>query len=109
MYAWRTPAFDGRIGAGHGLECPFVFDNFESPMSTMMLGDQVPPSLAREIHGAWISFAGGGDPADGGAVPEWPQYDLTDRPTMVFDETTGVVNDPDGERRAAWDGVDLAK
>ena len=109
MHAWRTPAFGGRVGAGHGLECPFVFDNFESPMSAMMLGDKVPPGLAREMHGAWISFAGAGDPAADGAVPAWPVYNLTDRPTMVFDETTAVANDPDGERRAAWDGVDLAK
>jgi para-nitrobenzyl esterase len=108
MYAWRTPAFDGRIGAGHGLECPFVFDNFASPMITMMLGDQVPPNLAHEMHGAWISYARNGDPAGDGAIPEWPYYDLTERPTMVFNETTEVVNDPDGERRAAWDGVEVA-
>jgi para-nitrobenzyl esterase len=109
MYAWRTPALNGRIGAGHGLECPFVFDKFTSPMNTMMLGDQVPPNLAREMHGAWISFAGSGDPAASGAVATWPRYDLADRPTMVFDEMTRVAHDPDGERRAAWDGVDLAK
>jgi para-nitrobenzyl esterase len=108
MYAWRTPAFDGRIGAGHGLECPFVFDNFTSPMTAMMLGDQVPPNLAGEMHGAWISFARSGDPASDGAVPAWPFYALEERPTMVFDRVTEIVNDPDGERRASWDGVDVA-
>jgi para-nitrobenzyl esterase len=107
MYAWRTPAFEGRIGAGHGLECPFVFDNFAAPMMTMMLGDSVPPNLAGEMHGSWIAFARTGDPAAGGAVPAWPQYDLVNRPTMVFDEKSRVVDDPDGARRAAWDGVEV--
>jgi carboxylesterase type B len=107
MYAWRTPSLDGRVGAGHGLECPFVFDNFTSPMMNMMLGDAVPSGLAREMHRSWISFAATGDPAASGAIAVWPEYDLDLRPTMVFDAKTRVVNDPDGERRAAWDGVDV--
>lgn len=31
QFAWRSPAFEGRAGASHGMEGPFVFDDFSSP------------------------------------------------------------------------------
>ncbi|HKE74454.1 MAG TPA: carboxylesterase/lipase family protein [Acidimicrobiales bacterium] len=108
MFGWRSPAFGGRVGASHGLECPFVFDNFGSPMMSMMLGGEPPQGLAAAVHGSWAAFAKTGDPAATGAVASWPAYDTETRMTMVFDETSAAVPDPHGERRRVWDGVDVA-
>jgi len=32
-------------------------------------------------------------------------YATTRRKTIVFDDTSGVAKDPDGEERAAWEGL----
>ena len=56
--------------------------------------------LADAIQDAWLSFARTGDP--GG---DWPRYDLATRPTMRFDTTSAVVNDPLAERRQLWAGA----
>ena len=31
LFAWRTPALDGRLFAPHAIEIPFVFDNAPFP------------------------------------------------------------------------------
>ncbi|MFG2537903.1 carboxylesterase family protein [Streptomyces sp. NPDC048511] len=107
QFAWRSPAFDGRVGASHGIEGPFVFDDFALPLTRTLIGEQPPRSVIAAMHGAWASFATTGDPAATGHVPTWPQYTTPGRPTMVFDETTGVAHDPDSAGRAAWNDVDL--
>ncbi|MEV0595801.1 carboxylesterase/lipase family protein [Nonomuraea cavernae] len=102
LFGWRSPAFDGRLGAGHAMEIPFVFGDLASPMLAMLLGERPPRRLADAMHGSWIAFATGGDPAAGGHVPEWPPYEPERRATMVFDDTCEVVLDLDAERLAAW-------
>ena len=60
-FDWR----DGPYGACHTAELPFVFDNTELPALRTpegLLGPDIPPSLAAEMHGAWVRFATTGDP-----------------------------------------------
>ena len=38
QFAWETPVFDGRLGAAHGLETPFVFDDMTSGIGQFLLG-----------------------------------------------------------------------
>ncbi|MCS7479481.1 carboxylesterase family protein [Umezawaea endophytica] len=60
-FDWRG----GTYGACHGVELPFVFETTELPAlrgSHGLLGPDVPPSLAAEVHGAWVRFATTGDP-----------------------------------------------
>src|SRR5256886_11568751 len=59
-FGWRSPMFDGRLGACHALELGFVFDNLEH--TGPMLGDHPPQPLADEMHRAWVDFARRGDP-----------------------------------------------
>jgi len=68
----------------------------------------VPREVIAAVHGAWASFAASGDPAGTGAIPTWPEYDPNARPTMVFNNKTVAVGDPDGDGRASWDGIDLS-
>src|SRR5712692_9317 len=43
-FAWRSPLYDGRLGACHALEIPFVFDNLDRTTSPMT-GDRPPQTL----------------------------------------------------------------
>jgi carboxylesterase type B len=96
-FAWRSPQFDGRLGACHALEIAFVFDTLGKGTEPL-LGTDPPQALADAMHAAWVAFA-----ADG--RPGWPAYDLDRRATLRFDVTPAVVDDPRAAERALWEGV----
>jgi carboxylesterase type B len=97
-FAWRSPQFDGRLGACHGLEIGYVFDTVAHPENAPLTGGAAPQQLADTMHAAWVAFAKHGNPG-------WPRYDLARRATMRFDTTSAVVDDPRGDERALWEGV----
>ena len=93
-FAWRSPAFDGEYGAGHGAELPFVFDNLDAPVWRTMVGSAGSQPLADEVHQAWIAFARTGDPG-------WPPY-LPGRTVRRFDTASTTLREPDRARRTIW-------
>ncbi|MFF7903526.1 carboxylesterase/lipase family protein [Streptomyces sp. NPDC007920] len=97
-FAWRSPQFEGHLGACHALELPFVFHRLDDPSYTPLTGPHPPQPLADAMHEAWLSFAKTGDPG-------WPAYDTTTRTTMVFAEAPTCEDDPRGRERLLWDGV----
>lgn len=59
---WPSPACEGKLGACHGLELPFVFDTLATTTGTMGLtGPNPPQALADRIHGLWVQFARNGE------------------------------------------------
>lgn len=81
----------------HGAEILYVFNNL--PL-LKQYGLSVTPEMeavAEAMQTAWTAFAHGGDPAAPGL--DWPQYTPETRATMIFDQSSCVVNDPDGEKR----------
>lgn len=104
VFEWASTAFDGRLGACHALEIPFVFDNLDRGGVDLFTGGDPPQALADAMHRAWLAFARNGDPNHGG-LPSWPSYDEASRSTMHLDEVHRVYHDPAPEERAAWDGV----
>jgi para-nitrobenzyl esterase len=99
LFAWDSPALDGRLRSAHTVEIPFVFDNTDVP--TVMTKSPTAKALAAKTSEAWIAFARAGDPNHSG-LPKWPSYTTADRPTMVFDDVCNVVNDPDAAERRFW-------
>jgi para-nitrobenzyl esterase len=95
-FAWRSPQFNGLLGACHAIEIPFVFDTLGNGTESL-LGTNPPQQLADKMHAAWVAFATSGDPG-------WPEYDLKRRATMRFDTTSEVVDDPRSAERALWEG-----
>lgn len=96
-FAWRSPQFDGRLGAGHAVEIPFVFDTLGA-QTEQLLGAGPPQQLADEMHKAWTRFATTGDAG-------WPEFDTARRATMHFDVPSAVVEDPMATERRLWEGV----
>jgi para-nitrobenzyl esterase len=96
-FAWRSPQFNGRLGACHALEIAFVFDTLGNGTEPLM-GTDPPQQIADAMHAAWVAFATDGDPG-------WPRYELTRRVTMRFDETSAVLDNPRSAERALWEGV----
>lgn len=72
-FSYRSTALDGRLGAAHTVELPFVFDLADEPWlhgDTGLLGpDAAPAGLAAEVHGAWVAFARTGEPGWAEAEP----------------------------------------
>ncbi len=94
-FAWDSPIFGGRLHSFHCCDLPFVFDNTDR-CDHMTGGGPEARALAARISSAWVQFARAGNPNCSG-LPQWPPFDPAKRPTMVFDNTCVVKDDPDRE------------
>jgi para-nitrobenzyl esterase len=101
-FAWRTPLFDGRLGAPHAIDVPFTFDTLEFTNATDRSAGA--HALAAAMSGAWAAFARTGE-AGGASLPAWPVYTAAQRETMVLDGDCRVVRDPGAETRVLWEEV----
>jgi para-nitrobenzyl esterase len=97
-FAWKSPQFDGRLGACHYLEVPFVFDTLDKEGFEGLIGTNPPQQLADTMHAAWVDFATSGNPG-------WQQFDLKRRATMRFDIKQELVEDPRSAERLLWEGL----
>ncbi len=102
-YDFSTRALDMLgLGATHATELIPVFGLDETAFGapfTALGGKRALRGLARRMQSHWLSFAREGTP-----MSTWPQYDVTDRRTMIFDDKDRVVKDPRAHRRLAWEG-----
>ncbi|MEV8372795.1 carboxylesterase family protein [Kribbella sp. NPDC056861] len=96
-FAWQSSARDGRLGAAHGLELPYVFDNLDNPDWRGMLQDAGDAELATGMHASWVAFAKTGDPG-------WPTYTPANRVEREFSGVDGVVTDHHPASRELWSG-----
>lgn len=92
---WRSPAFDGELGACHAVEMPFVFDTLATGAGPRgFLGENPPQALADHIHRIWVDFA------KSGAAP-WPEYEPRTRQVYRLD-LGEAVRDPDIPAARLW-------
>ncbi len=94
-FTWQSPMLED-AGAWHTAELAFCFDN----TARCAQGTGNTPeaqALARKMATAWANFARTGNPSQPG-LP-WAPFTPERCPTMVFDNTCRVVDDPDGEAR----------
>ncbi|WP_067620178.1 carboxylesterase/lipase family protein [Alicyclobacillus acidiphilus] len=104
-FDWQSTAAGGIYKAAHAMELPFVFNTISDPAIEQLTGSSPDRArLANEMHQSWIAFAHRGNP-NHAAIPEWPRYNMTERPTMVFDTQTRLENDPYGKEREVWERV----
>ena len=86
------------MGAPHNLCLPLVFGRDRAPGVT---GDGTAHhALSAAMQTAWANFARSGNPNHAG-LPDWPAYDTTARPTMIFDVPCRMEHDPARAERLA--------
>jgi para-nitrobenzyl esterase len=97
LFTWKSPAFDGILGASHTLEIPFVFGNTDrTPEIVGNAPDRY--EVSKQLMAYWVNFARTGNP-NGGSLPHWPTYTLGKRETMLLDRTCRAVSDPRSAER----------
>ncbi|WP_433286965.1 carboxylesterase/lipase family protein [Pseudonocardia sp. CA-142604] len=97
-FDYWSPAYDGRLGACHGVEIPFVFDTLHVPSTRPRVGDSAPQVVADTAHATWVSFIRRGDPG-------WEPYTVDARTTGLINDGVAAVDDPAGDERRLWEGV----
>ncbi|HVF93817.1 MAG TPA: carboxylesterase family protein [Sphingomonas sp.] len=72
-FDWRSPRYDGQLGAAHGMELPFVFDSLATCTGEEGICGTAPPQeLATRVHRIWVDFA------RDGSLP-WAPFDRNTR------------------------------
>ena len=98
-FTWETPVEGGRLKSPHTMEIPFAFDNVQ--ISRRITGGGADAmALADKVSDTWIAFARNGDP-NTSQLPHWPAFNARQRPTMVINNQSKVVDDPLREQRIA--------
>lgn len=93
------------LGAAHGLELLYTWE-FRGVLAVMIRGgpDAGPwRRLGARMRRRWTLFVRDGHPG-----ADWPAFDQDRRTTMLFDRADSLIDDPQGARRAAWAGRDVA-
>ncbi len=81
MFNWKPAG--NTLGACHGMELPFMFNNIElQPEMTGATKDAY--ELADKMSDAWIAFIKTGSP-NGKGLPKWEPFNAETQPTMIFD------------------------
>jgi para-nitrobenzyl esterase len=103
-FDWRgEPTVQGAdlsamIGAGHGIEIPFVFGHFSLGRTGAMLFDEASAAsreqLSSQMRAYWAEFARAGRPDTGGAagLPAWTAWDESapDKPKFMILDLPGA-------------------
>lgn len=95
-FAWQSPMLDGVAGAWHTAELAFCFDNTKRCEQGTGNTPEA-QALAKKMAAAWANFARTGNPSQPGLT--WTPSEPNRCQTMVFDNQSRMVDDPEGEVR----------
>jgi para-nitrobenzyl esterase len=85
-FRWPSPLHQGRLGACHGLELPFVFNTLATAAGpTGLVGDLPPTQVSALMQQAWVDFAANGK-------TNWPEY-RPDHQVLRIEEQSSVGTD----------------
>lgn len=93
-----APESNGRLGACHGIEMPFVFRTIDRPALRARLGPAPSTTVSETLHRTWVAFASEG-------TPGWRPYDVETRATGLLAEHVCEAPDPAARERVLWDGI----
>jgi para-nitrobenzyl esterase len=102
-FTWQSPVRNKQLKSFHTLEIPFVLANVDEGKS-MTGTEQNRYALQDKMSTAWAAFARTGNPNHKG-LPNWPAFQTRTRPTMVFDNTCKLVEDPFKAERVALENL----
>ena len=94
LFTWPSPDMEGKLGAPHSLEIPFVFGTLTKPKMDSWTGKgKEVDNLSDKMMECWIAFAHTGNP-NHDDIPEWPPYEVENRATMFMGTEFKIVNAP---------------
>ncbi|HYQ58774.1 MAG TPA: carboxylesterase family protein [Draconibacterium sp.] len=93
LFEWQSPVNDGSLGAAHGMELPFMFNNVALARS-LTGGGKDAYELEDKISSAWINFVKTGDP-NCKVLPKWEAFTPKNGATMIFDNKCRLVHHHD--------------
>jgi para-nitrobenzyl esterase len=104
----KIPGTDYALGTPHAMDITFKFNNETPEDGPWMLSGSRPERFiaSRQMAELWATFARTGRPAATG-TPEWPVYNLKDRPSMRIDTSCQVINNRYSEELAMWRSIGM--
>jgi len=102
LFTWTSPL--ALIGAGHGLDIPFLLGCLSEPGMEVYAGTgPEAEQLSEQMQAAWVAFARDGDPS----TPElpWPQYGADERLVMELGRSSGAFPERQTGELAVWHGL----
>ena len=104
-FDYESPALEGRLGACHSLDIPFIWGTtgVEKMVPFCGKGPAV-ESLSERMMATYLAFARNGDPANA-TLPEWPRYDAERRATLRLGPEAEVEDAPQDEERRFWSAL----
>jgi para-nitrobenzyl esterase len=96
-FGWQPPLFDGRMRAFHCDDICFWFYNTDL-MLTHTGGGERPRALSSKMAKSFLNFVKTGNP-NGGGLPNWKPYTKANGETMILDDQSALVNNPDAQAR----------
>ena len=102
LFTWKSPGWDGKRGASHEVNTPFVFGTYDLPEArgTLTPSAEV-EQLSHQMQDAWVAFARTGSPRTA-ALPDWEPYAAARRSTMLLDTSCRAVDAPYETERRFW-------
>jgi para-nitrobenzyl esterase len=109
LFSWQSKIRGGFYGAMHGMDIAFVFDRFlDNDRYFYPKRTKETELLSAKMMDSWTSFARSGNPNHKN-IPQWPQYDIETRATIVFDNEISIWNDPLSKEREMWEDMKIWK
>ena len=107
LFTWQSPEWNGKLGAGHAVEVPFVFGTLDAAdESGEVVGTaSAAEELSMQMQDAWIAFARTGSPRTP-SLPDWEPYTTSRRSTMLLGTPCRVADAPYESERHFWANSD---
>lgn len=100
--AWEGPPNRKPHRAHHSIDLGATFANSRAEIYFPYSPEAA--AFDKVVPAAWTAFAHKGDP-NNPLMPHWPAYNLKDRPVMLLDVNSKLVNGYEDEARAFWASV----
>lgn len=101
LFTWESPVLP-HLHAAHGIDGTFYFGNTETV--NIAAGNTEAKTLSTRASTAWARFAHDGTPQAPG-LPDWPEYTLERRETMILSAAPHIEEDPLGADRRSLAGA----
>ena len=102
LFTWKSPGWDGKRGASHEVNTPFVFGTYDIPdVRGFVTPSAEVEQLSHQMQDAWVAFARTGSPRTA-ALPEWEPYTAARRSTMLLGTSCCAVDAPYETERRFW-------